>query len=167
MIRTAAEVADGLLGHPLYSLRWTREVVIPSLARGLRDAGRARDDFRLCLGVCCAIDSDVGRARRAAAATIAFYATVQTYEPLFAAFPAEVSAIQAAALRNDTQAMVAAVSEAMVDAFAAAGTADDVRTKVAEYAALADTVILSPPDQLIAPAETERYRAAIIEAFGA
>ena len=32
MIRTAAQVADGLLGHPIYSLRWVRDVVLPSLA---------------------------------------------------------------------------------------------------------------------------------------
>jgi probable F420-dependent oxidoreductase len=166
MIRTAAQVADGLLGHPIYSLNWTRDVVLPSLARGLHDAGRRREDFRLCLGVCAAVDSDVPRARRAAAATIAFYATVQTYEPLFSAFPEEVRAIQDAALQDDRAAMIAAVSGEMIDAFAAAGTVDAVRRKVAEYASLADSVILSPPDQLVDPAESERYRAALIEAFG-
>jgi probable F420-dependent oxidoreductase len=166
MIRTAAQVADGLLGHPIYSLQWTREVVIPSLARGLREAARERDDFRMCLGVCAAVDTDTARARRAAAATIAFYATVQTYEPLFAGFPAEVRAIQDAALGNDRDRMIAAVTEEMVDAFAAAGDVDEVRKKVAEYARLADSVILSPPDQLIAPVETERYRDALIDAFG-
>jgi len=166
MIRTAAQVADGLLGHPIYSLRWTREVVIPSLARGLHEADRGRDDFRLCLGVCCAIDADVRKARKAAAATIAFYATVNTYEPLFVGFAREVQAIQAAALKGDEAAMIDAVSDEMVDAFAAAGTADDVRQKVGEYLQLADSVILSPPDQLVDPEETERYRAAIVDAFG-
>lgn len=166
MIRTAAGVADGLLGHPIYPLRWIRDVVVPSLARGLREAGRTRDEFRLCLGVCCAIDNDEASARRAAAATIAFYATVNTYEPLFSAFPAEVRSIQAAAVRNDTQAMVNAVSDVMVDTFALAGRADAVRKKLAAYADLADSVILSPPDQLIDPAEADRYRLAIIGALG-
>jgi probable F420-dependent oxidoreductase len=166
MIRTAAGVADGLLGHPIYPLRWIRDVVVPSLARGLQEADRARDDFRLCLGVCCAIDSDEASARRAAAATIAFYATVNTYEPLFSGFPAEVQSIQAAAVRNDTQAMVDAVSDAMVDTFAVVGRVDAVRKKLAAYADLADSVILSPPDQLIDPAEAERYRLGIIEALG-
>jgi probable F420-dependent oxidoreductase len=166
MIRTAAEVADGLLGHPIYPLKWVRDVILPSLARGLHEAKRERDGFRLCLGVCCAVDSDVPRARRAAAATIAFYATVNTYEPLFAAFPAEVQAIQQAAVRNDTTAMIDAVSEEMVETFAAVGDADAVRKKLAAYAELADQVILSPPDQLVDQGESERYRAAIVEAFG-
>ena len=166
MIRTAAQVADGLLGHPIYSLRWARDVVVPSLARGLTDAGREREDFRLCLGLCCAVDEDVAAARRAAAATIAFYATVNTYEPLFAGYPSEVSRIQQAALRDDREAMVDAVSEEMIDTFAAAGRVDDVRRKVGDYLDLADTVILSPPDQLVDPAETGRYRASLVEAFG-
>ena len=166
MIRTAAQVADGLLGHPIYSLQWTREVVVPSLGRGLREAGRERSDFRLCLGVCCAIDTDVRRARRAAAASIAFFATVNTYEPLFAGFPTQVQAIQQAALRGDEAAMIDAVSEEMIDAFAAAGSVDEVRRQVNDYLQLADSVILSPPDHLLDPAETERYRAAIVSAFG-
>jgi probable F420-dependent oxidoreductase len=167
MIRTAAGVADGLLGHPIYSLKWTRDVVVPALVRGLREAGREREGFELCLGVCCAVDTDIKRARRAAAATIAFYATVQTYEPLFAAFPREVQAVQECLLRGDTEGATAAVSDEMIDTFAATGDADAVRAQVAPYLELADTVCLSPPDQLIAPQETERYRRALIEAFGA
>lgn len=166
MIRTAAGVADGLLGHPIYSLRWTQEVVVPALARGLKDAGREREGFELCLGVCCAVDSDAGRARQAAAATIAFYATVKTYEPLFASFPAEVRAIQDALVKGDTSGAAAAVSDEMIDTFAATGDADQVRAQVQPYLDLADTVCLSPPDQLIEPAETERYRRALLETFG-
>jgi len=165
MIRTAAQVADGLLGHPIYSPAWVRDVVLPSLARGLRDAGRDRRHFRLCLAVCCAIDGDATKARRAAAATIAFYATVNTYEPLFARFAREVSAIQDALMRNDSAAMAAAVSDEMIDTFAAAGTADEVRKRIAPYLELADTICLTPPDQLIDPAESDRYREALLEAF--
>jgi hypothetical protein len=62
---------------------------------------------------------------------------------------------------------VDAVSEEMIDVFAAAGPIDDVRRKVSEYQDLADTVILSPPDQLVDPTESEAYRQALIEAFGA
>jgi len=166
MIRAAASVADGLLGHPIYSLQWTQEVVVPALARGLKEAGREREGFELCLGVCCAVDTDVGRARRAAAATIAFYATVKTYEPLFASFPREVRAIQEALLRGDTSSAAEAVSEDMIDTFAATGDVTQVRAKVKPYLELADTVCLSPPDQLIEPAETERYRQALLEVFG-
>jgi len=165
MIRTAAEVADGLLGHPIYSLRWINEVVLPSLARGLRDSGRPRDDFELCLAVCCAVDRNVGAAQRAAAATIAFYATVNTYEPLFAPFPREVASIRDALIKGNHGRMVDAVSDEMVEAFAVVGPPGEVKRKLGEYALLADSICLSPPDQLIEPRETDRYRQALLETF--
>lgn len=166
MIRTAAQVADGLLGHPIYSLRWIREVVLPSLGRGLAESSRNRDDFHLCLAVCCAISGDLSAARRAAAATIAFYATVNTYEPLFSGFPAEVQRIQAALMRGDTDGMIDAVSDEMIEGFAVVGTPDEARRKLAAYGELADSICLSPPDQLIDPAETEMYREALLTTLG-
>lgn len=165
MIRTASQVADGLLGHPIYSLRWISEVVLPSLARGLAESSRRRDDFHLCLAVCCAVGPDVRAARRAAAATIAFYTTVNTYEPLFAQFPAQVQRVQAALIRGDTAGMIDAVSDEMVDAFAVVGTPDEARKRLGAYTALADSICLSPPDQLIDPTETEVYREALLETF--
>jgi probable F420-dependent oxidoreductase len=165
MVRTAARVADGLLGHPIYSMPWIRNVVLPSVEAGLRESARDRGDFRLCLAVCCAVDRDVKRARRAAAATIAFYATVKTYEPLFADFPAEVRRIQEALGRNDVAAMAGAVSDEMIDAYAFAGDVDTVRRKLAPYRELADSICLTPPDQLIEPQETEQFREALLTSF--
>jgi alkanesulfonate monooxygenase SsuD/methylene tetrahydromethanopterin reductase-like flavin-dependent oxidoreductase (luciferase family) len=168
MIRTAGEVADGLLGHPIYSLPWIRKLVLPSLERGLNSSGRQRRQFHVCLSVCCAIAPDVRQAQRAAAATIAFYATVNTYETLFQThgFQREVQIIQQALLDNDTTAMVDAVTEEMVDVFSLAGTAADVRRKLEAYADLADSLCLTPPDQLIPLEESEVYRQAILTTFG-
>jgi probable F420-dependent oxidoreductase len=165
MIRTAAEVADGLLGHPIYSLRWINDVVLPSLARGLRDSARRREEFQLCLSVCCAIDNDMTAARRAAAATIAFYATVNTYEPLFAPFPREVAAIRQALMKGERGGMIDAVSDGMVDALAVVGAPDEARRRLGLYMELADSICLTPPDQLIEPAETDRYREALLATF--
>lgn len=166
MVRTATAVADGLLGHPIYSLPWIKSVVLPSVARGLSEAGRQRSDFHLSLAVCCAVDHDVPRARRAAAATIAFYATVNTYEPLFAPFARQVEAVRQALVEGRTQAMIDAITDDMVDVFAVAGTPDHARLRLATYADLADSICLTPPDQLIDPEETQRYRQALIDVFG-
>lgn len=166
MIRTAAQVADGLLGHPIYPLRWIRDVVLPSVARGLKEHGRERGDFHLCLAVCCAIDADVAQARRHAAATIAFYATVNTYEPLFTPFPSEVKRIREALMRGEQEAMTDAVSDEMIDAFAIAGTADDARRELGAYLEFADTICLMPPDQNVPREAVDGYRGALIEAFG-
>jgi alkanesulfonate monooxygenase SsuD/methylene tetrahydromethanopterin reductase-like flavin-dependent oxidoreductase (luciferase family) len=112
------------------------------------------------------VGKDRAAARRAAAATVAFYATVKTYEPVFAAFPNEYRRIQEAVLRDDTAAMVDAVSDPMVDAFAVAGPPEEARRKLEAYAELADSICLTPPDQLIDPAETGAYRQALLATFG-
>ena len=166
MIRTAAQVADGLLGHPIYSLSWIRQVVLPSVARGLQESGRQREGFHLCLAVCCAVGKDIRKARRAAASTIAFYATVRTYEPLFAGFQVQIQRIQEALMRDDPVAMADAIDDEMIDAFAVAGTPDEARRKLAAYADLADTICLTPPDQLIDPGETQEYRRALLATLG-
>src|ERR1700729_2136599 len=42
MCRMAGDVADGLIGHPIQSLRWIDEVVVPGFEEGLRRSGRER-----------------------------------------------------------------------------------------------------------------------------
>src|SRR4051794_7317529 len=83
MARMAGDVADGLVGHPIQSLRWIDEVVVPAFEEGLRRSGRERSDFDYLPTVCCAIDEDEGRAIEMARRTISFYATVKTYMPLW------------------------------------------------------------------------------------
>ena len=83
MARMAGDVADGLIGHPIQSLRWIDEVVVDAFETGLRRSGRERKDFDYLPTVCCAIDDDEGRAIEMARRTISFYATVKTYMPLW------------------------------------------------------------------------------------
>ena len=83
MCRMAGDVADGLIGHPIQSLRWIDEVVVASFEEGLSRSGRERGDFDYLPTVCCAIDDDEARAIEMARRTISFYATVKTYMPLW------------------------------------------------------------------------------------
>ena len=70
-----------------------------------------------------ATSDDVEQARREVAAQIAFYASAKTYAPLLEriGFAAEGEAIRDA-LAARLEAMVAAVSDRMIDALAVAGT---------------------------------------------
>ncbi len=83
MCRMAGDVADGLIGHPIQSLRWIDEVVRPGFEGGLRRSERERADFDYLPTVCCAIDDDEARALDMARRTISFYATVKTYAPIW------------------------------------------------------------------------------------
>jgi probable F420-dependent oxidoreductase len=170
MVRTAGEVADGLLGHPVCSPQWTREVLLPAMALGLQRSGRRRQDFHFCAAALCAISRDAREARRAAAASIAHYATVTAFEPVFLnhGFEAPLKGIHEAFLRGDTEAMIEVVTPEMVDAFAVAGTPDQVRKKVSLYSELADSLALSWPSASggLPRDEEEAYREAVLDVFG-
>ncbi len=83
MARVAGDVADGMIGHPMCSMRWLDEVLVANFELGLERSGRDRASFDFLPTVCCAIDDDEPRALDAARRTIAFYSTVRTYKPLW------------------------------------------------------------------------------------
>jgi probable F420-dependent oxidoreductase len=168
MARMAGDVADGLIGHPIQSLRWIDEVVVPAFEEGLRRSGRERPSFDYLPTVCCAIDDDEGRAIEMARRTISFYATVKTYAPLWELhdFGAEAIAAGEAFRRGDLAGVPAAISDEMVEAYCAAGPLDKVRARVEATAERADGLFLTPPTYFISEAELAEYQNRIIDAFG-
>jgi probable F420-dependent oxidoreductase len=168
MSRMAGDVGDGLIGHPIQSLMWIDEVVRPGFEGGLRRSGRSRKGFDYIPTVCCAIDEDEGRALDMARRTIAFYATVKTYAPLWEMHGFESAAAEAAEAfrRGDLAAVPAAIPDAMVEAYCAAGPIDKVRERVEATAGRADGLFLTPPTYFISPEELSEFQNRIIDAFG-
>jgi probable F420-dependent oxidoreductase len=168
MARMAGDVADGLIGHPICSLRWLDEVLVVNLERGLSRSGRDRRDFDFIPTVSCAISDDEESAYEAARRTICFYATVRTYAPLWEmhGFGPAAAAVGEAFRAGDLAAMPSAVSDEMVDTYCAAGPLDKVRARVAEVAERGDGVFLTPPTYFIPPDEIGAYQRRIVEAFG-
>lgn len=168
MARMAGDVADGLIGHPIQSLRWIDEVVVDAFETGLRRSGRDRAEFDYLPTVCCAIDDDEGRAFDLARRTISFYATVKTYMPLWEmhGFADNALAAGEAFRRGDLAAVPAAISDEMVETYCAAGPLDKVRARVEQTAERADGLFLTPPTYFITPEELSAYQRRIIDAFG-
>jgi alkanesulfonate monooxygenase SsuD/methylene tetrahydromethanopterin reductase-like flavin-dependent oxidoreductase (luciferase family) len=168
MLRLAGEVADGVLGHVFLSPRHLRDEFLPPIAEGLRLAGRDRRSIDVGAGIVCAIDDDVATARRHAAGVLAFYATVKTYEPIFAGdgFLEECRRIRAAFHGGDREKAIEEVTDAMVDTYCAAGRVDDVRRRVREYEGLLDTLGLTPPRHFCPPDAWASYRKKMLEVFG-
>ncbi len=165
MIETAGRVADGLLGHTLFSPRYIHEVVRPALERGALHAERDPDDVALATYTLAVAHEDEQQARREAAAMIAFYGSVKSYGHLFdvCGFIREAEAIQAAFRAGDVDAMVGAVSEAMIDEFAVAGTPQQVRDGLRRFDGVADHVVLSPPSFRITPERAAEILATLTE----
>jgi len=82
MIEVAGAVGDGLLGHPLTTEAYVREVVVPTFSRALDTAQRPRSDFQLSQPVFVVTGSDDRELAAAAAEVrqqIAFYASTPSY----------------------------------------------------------------------------------------
>ena len=168
MISAAGEVADGYLGHVVCSLRYIREVAYKSIAKGLQNSGRARNNFKSCSIITCAISENKKEALEAARATIAFYATVKTYQPPFKlhGFENEVEKVRAAFLNRDIKKMIKSVSEDMVNTFAVVGSASECRNKIDEYREYIDLPILSAPHYYLDFQEVKGFQDAILDTFG-
>ncbi|MEE9284462.1 MAG: LLM class flavin-dependent oxidoreductase [Dehalococcoidia bacterium] len=169
MVRAVAEVADGILGQIMPSLKWVQDVIVPNMEVGLKRAGRKRQEIDLSPAVAMAIGQDVKQARRDLAKTVAFYCTVATYQGLFAhyGFADEAAAVRDAFRRHGGHGPHCwdLVPGEMVDAFHVAGGPDDARRRVAQYEGIADSVILTPPSYFLTPEDTAHYQHAILETF--
>jgi alkanesulfonate monooxygenase SsuD/methylene tetrahydromethanopterin reductase-like flavin-dependent oxidoreductase (luciferase family) len=168
MCRMAGDVADGLIGHPMCPPRWIDEVMAPSFERGLARSGRQRAELDFVPTVCCVIDDNEARALDAARRTVAFYATVRTYRPLWElhGFADAAAAAGDAFRKGDLAAVPEAIPDEMVEAYTAAGPLDKVRERVAEIAERGDGIWLTPTTYFIPPEQIGEYQRRIVEAFG-
>jgi alkanesulfonate monooxygenase SsuD/methylene tetrahydromethanopterin reductase-like flavin-dependent oxidoreductase (luciferase family) len=153
MIESAGRVADGLLGHTLFSPAYISGVVRPALARGAARAGREVADVKLATYTLAACSADEEQARRDAAAMIGFYGSVKSYGGMLEAvgFGAEAKAIQAAFAARDVDGMVGAVTDAMVDELSVAGTPAQVVDKLRRFDGVVDEVVLTVPSFRTSP----------------
>ena len=166
MIETAGRVADGLLGHTLFTTGYIEDVVLPSIHRGAEHAGRSPDAVKVASLVLAASSDDADQARREVAAQIAFYCSVKSYAPVLEriGFAAEGEAIRAAFARRDLDAMVAAVPDRMIDQLAVAGTPADVRAGLRRYEGLLDHAILYSPSFQLTPGRVRESALGLIAA---
>ncbi len=167
MISVAGEVADGLVGHPLYSRRYLKEVVRPALERGTARGGRAPGSAKIAGYVIASVSEDGDRARQEAKNQIAFYSTVRTYDPILDLHGWEEpkQRIRAAFAIRDWPAMIAAVPDEMVGEIAIAGTPTECRAQLEQWDGLIDEALLySPTFALPASRVTENHRL-LIETF--
>jgi probable F420-dependent oxidoreductase len=152
MIEAAGRVAEGVLGHPLTSPQYIRDVVRPALARGASEGGRDPSSVSLTNSVILQLNEDRERARFEAALQVAFYATTRTYRPVLDlhGFGDRTGPLREAYARGDLGEM-AAIAIPMVDTYAIAGPEDECRHRLAAFDGLVDRILLGGawvgPDQ--------------------
>ncbi|MGA4541069.1 LLM class flavin-dependent oxidoreductase [Uniformispora flossi] len=166
MTRCAGRVADGWISHELCSPAYLKDRLLPHLGEGMTQAGRGPGDVDVVVSACCSVDPDRAVARRRAAGTVGFHATVRTYADLFTyhglgAEQAEIDRRFRAGAAPDG--LADAVPDHMADALALTGTADDVRARILAYEGVADTVRLTPPTHGLTPREIRTAQQRVIE----
>lgn len=163
----AGAIADGLLGHPLWTTGWLRDRVGQSLKAGLDKAGRSRSDVDVNLMIFTVINPDRAEAVADARANIAFYTQSPQYLRYFTeiGFGSEAQAIQAAFAAQDFDAMARACTDDMVSTITILGSVDEVRAQVAERSTHADSITPVVPQFGIEPDKAALYRQRIAELF--
>lgn len=151
MIREAARVADGVIGHGLFTSRWWNDVVRPNSGNGLEYGW-----------VITAIDDDdPDRAVLDARRMVGFYLTVKTYDPYveFHGWQEPVATIRAAFAKGDMDTVAAAVTDEMLEAITVCGTTKQAQELLASRSGglPRDIAFFSTPSFLVGYRRREAY----------
>jgi len=167
MVQLAAEVGDGLSGHPMWSIDWTLNHMRPEFEAALAAAGRKRSDVEVNLWYWAAPGPNVREAIDDARPTMAFYGGVAQYEPFFAAhgFGDVAKKLQQAVQQGDYRKAASLVPDEMVRTFVAVGGDDEIRAHFAPVAEFADSLCIVPPVYTLSPEKMMAYGMGIAQAL--
>jgi alkanesulfonate monooxygenase SsuD/methylene tetrahydromethanopterin reductase-like flavin-dependent oxidoreductase (luciferase family) len=169
MAALTGELADGLVGNPMFSPKHVRENILAPLRVGLEKARRQRSDIEV-LGQCFAvIEDDLTTAYRIGAGALLFSMWAHIYDDIFAAhgFAEIVAQVRALQHTPDQMKAIDLIPRELVDAFCAVGPIDRVRAKVREREGLLDTVIVAVPATGTTREQQDYYRNKLLAAFAA
>jgi alkanesulfonate monooxygenase SsuD/methylene tetrahydromethanopterin reductase-like flavin-dependent oxidoreductase (luciferase family) len=172
MAVTAGRVADGVIGHGLFTDSWWNEVVRPAVARGDDEHDPAGTRPLEHGWIITAVDDNAPeRAIADARRMIAFYLTVRTYDPFVAhhGWEEPVARLRDAFRAGDTDAMARAVTDEMLTEIAVCGTTADAKDTLARRAASLprDIGYFAPPSFMVSRGRRAAYARAGLALIGA
>ena len=167
MVRTAGRVADGLVGHPIATRRWHREVTLPTLREAEQGAGREAGACALVPYVVTSLQASREEAVADAKKQIGFYFTTELYHSILDLHGLrEVGAACRAAFRKlDLKGMAEAVPDELVDEIAIACTPDEARDRLAQWKDLTAHPLLYAPTVGVHPERIRSNLDATLEVF--
>jgi probable F420-dependent oxidoreductase len=168
MIAAAGATADGLVGHPIATRRWHREVTLPGLRTAERAAGRAEGSCALVPYVMTSLNVDRAQAVRDAKSQIGFYLTTEIYHTILDlhGLRAVGDRCRAAFRKLDFKAMADAVPDALVDEIAIACPPDEARDRLAQWHDLTHDPLLYAPSVGVAAERVRDNMGAMLDVFG-
>ena len=165
MTKLVGEIGDGWISHELGSPRYLDEQLVPWLREGMERVERPKDCVDVVVSALCAVDSDGSRARRWAAGTVGFYASVKTYEDFFdfhGLAKEQATVIEAFRSGIGADYLGDYVPDHMVDALTVAGTPDQAMERIAAYEGSATTIKITPPTHGLSAEDTRSSQTQIL-----
>lgn len=165
LCEVAGEVADGFCVHPLNSPKYLAEVLRPSIEEGAKNAGRDPSAVSMVAPVFTIIGEpgpELDRQRDAIRLQIAFYGTTPSYGRVLEVHGRDDlgSRLGSHLRAGDQKAMVAAIDDELLDAFAVTASWDGLADAlIARFGGLADRIFPYHVSGLDDPEVAERWRA--------
>jgi alkanesulfonate monooxygenase SsuD/methylene tetrahydromethanopterin reductase-like flavin-dependent oxidoreductase (luciferase family) len=146
LVKVAGELADGLIGHPSWTIDWALRQVRGPFADALAASGRTRADVEVNLWHVVAPNPDAAESVRDAKRHVATYAAIAQYQPYFAAngFGSEAGQLSAAAAAGQRN-LVDLVPDEMARTFVVCGTPAEVAAQLEPLWEVASSLCLQPP----------------------
>jgi probable F420-dependent oxidoreductase len=164
IVRMGAEIADGIIGHAMWSVDWTINQMVPIFLEELENHGRKREDVMVSIWPWVAINDDKAQAIEDARGSIAYYASARQYESFFAdhGFLEEAKACQAGIVKDrDITTFQHNVHDRMVETFVATGSMEEVAEILEPLWGVADHLCPAPPLWNLPPEKVQEYSARI------
>jgi alkanesulfonate monooxygenase SsuD/methylene tetrahydromethanopterin reductase-like flavin-dependent oxidoreductase (luciferase family) len=159
MLRQAGALADGICIGAMHSPAYVREVVRPAANEGAAEAGRdpARLKFLACVLVAVDEDRDAARELLRQAVAGVFQAHPHPYYEHALrqqGFGRQLEACLKAIADGDSRGATAAIDDEIVDACGVAGTPQQCKSRLADYASVLDEAVLTNVSR---PTSDDRY----------
>ncbi len=138
MCRLVGELCQGMHIHPLHTVRFIREAIVPKIKEGADKAGRDYREVSLSTAAFVATGKDteaVNRAKEKIRGQIAFYSSTRNYFPVLEmhGWGETARALQKKSIAGDWEGMPREITDEMLDEFAIIGTyaelADEIKKK--------------------------------------
>ncbi|HKH51610.1 MAG TPA: TIGR03617 family F420-dependent LLM class oxidoreductase [Mycobacterium sp.] len=146
MTAMAGEVADGVHVHPLHSMHYLEQRLLPNMLAGAERAGRDPADIDLLIPVFI-VPGDTPEERaflaRRARTQIAFYGSTKNYAFQFddLGFDGTSARLNDRLKAGDIDGMAATITDEMLDVYAIVGRWDEVVDRIVErYAGVAERI---------------------------
>jgi probable F420-dependent oxidoreductase len=151
LARLAGEMCDGLRLHPLSTVAYVNDVLLPAVEEGAKRAGRKLSDLEIVsmpFTITGRTEAEVEAARAQVRMHIAFYASTRTYHAVLRHHGWEEAGMELhqLSIQGNWPAMGQAITDEMLDNFAVTGTHDELMPKVkTRWKGACDTVFIPIP----------------------